>query len=140
MPLFGRARRAPRAARAAAADLQSQQQQQEQQQQPIPDTLGVVIVDHGSRAAASNDMLLEFVQLYRANTGHALVEPAHMELAEPTIADAIGAPLIRHTLTSVAPVATHPPLHGRMQRGAPPLPAADAAGPTPPCAPFGSLP
>lgn len=52
--------------------------------------VGVVIVDHGSRAKLSNDMLLEFVQLYRSTTGHPIVEAAHMELAEPTVADAFG--------------------------------------------------
>jgi hypothetical protein len=30
-----------------------------------PGPLGVVIVDHGSKRAASNDMLLEFVELYK---------------------------------------------------------------------------
>lgn len=54
---------------------------------------GVVIVDHGSRAKASNDMLLEFVALYKATTQQGIVEPAHMEIAEPSIADAVGAPL-----------------------------------------------
>ncbi|KAJ7535314.1 hypothetical protein O6H91_12G027400 [Diphasiastrum complanatum] len=46
---------------------------------------GVVIVDHGSRRAQSNDMLREFVEIYKEKTGHPIVEPAHMELADPTI-------------------------------------------------------
>jgi sirohydrochlorin ferrochelatase len=50
-----------------------------------------VIVDHGSRRKASNDMLLEFCQLYQQITQHRIVEPAHMEIAEPSIAQAIGA-------------------------------------------------
>ncbi|KAF6260896.1 hypothetical protein COO60DRAFT_1269129 [Scenedesmus sp. NREL 46B-D3] len=50
----------------------------------------VVIVDHGSRRKASNDMLLEFCQLYQQLTQHSIVEPAHMEIAEPTIAQAVG--------------------------------------------------
>lgn len=54
-------------------------------QQPI----GVVIVDHGSKRETSNAMLHEFVALYRSTTGHAIVEPAHMELASPSIADAV---------------------------------------------------
>jgi sirohydrochlorin ferrochelatase len=53
--------------------------------------VGVVIVDHGSRAAASNAMLLEFVDLYAATTGAPIVEAAHMEIAAPSIADAVGA-------------------------------------------------
>jgi sirohydrochlorin ferrochelatase len=83
------------------------------------DRLGVVIVDHGSRRAASNDALLAFCDVYRAQqqpaaaatpngNGHGnthsssssstttaaaqvvAVEPAHMELAEPTIEQAVG--------------------------------------------------
>lgn len=61
----------------------------EQQQQQC--TCAVVIVDHGSRRKASNDMLLEFCQLYQQMTQHPIVEPAHMEIAEPSIAQAIGA-------------------------------------------------
>lgn len=53
-------------------------------------TCGIVIVDHGSRRKASNDMLLEFCALYQQITNHSIVEPAHMEIAEPTIAQAIG--------------------------------------------------
>lgn len=51
---------------------------------------GVVIVDHGSRKAASNDMLVEFAALYQRTTGTQVVEAAHMEIAEPTIEQAIG--------------------------------------------------
>jgi sirohydrochlorin ferrochelatase len=47
--------------------------------------LGIVVVDHGSRRAESNNMLLEMVQLFRHQTGHANVQAAHMELAEPSI-------------------------------------------------------
>lgn len=53
------------------------------------DTLGVVIVDHGSKRAASNEMLVEFVSLYQRTTGCTIVEPAHMEIAKPSIADAV---------------------------------------------------
>ncbi|XP_021299185.1 sirohydrochlorin ferrochelatase, chloroplastic isoform X1 [Herrania umbratica] len=51
---------------------------------------GVIIVDHGSRRRESNLMLNEFVAMFRDKTGYLLVEPAHMELAEPTIRDAFG--------------------------------------------------
>jgi sirohydrochlorin ferrochelatase len=51
----------------------------------------VVIVDHGSRRQASNDMLVAFCSLYQQLTQHPIVEPAHMEIAEPTIAQAVGA-------------------------------------------------
>jgi sirohydrochlorin ferrochelatase len=49
---------------------------------------GVVIVDHGSRRSESNDLLLEVVESYRRHAQLAIVEPAHMELAEPSIAAA----------------------------------------------------
>ena len=52
------------------------------------DVVGVVVVDHGSRRAASNEQLERFAALYATATGRAVVEPAHMELAPPTIADA----------------------------------------------------
>lgn len=50
--------------------------------------LGVLIVDHGSRRQESNDLLLELVELFRSRTQIPHVEAAHMELAEPSIADA----------------------------------------------------
>uniref|UniRef100_A0A7N0VFB2 Sirohydrochlorin ferrochelatase n=1 Tax=Kalanchoe fedtschenkoi TaxID=63787 RepID=A0A7N0VFB2_KALFE len=49
---------------------------------------GVIIVDHGSRRQASNLMLNEFVAMFRDRTGYSIVEPAHMELAKPSIKDA----------------------------------------------------
>lgn len=51
--------------------------------------IGVVLVDHGSRRAAANEALEEFATLFRKTTTHKIVEIAHMELAEPTIAQAI---------------------------------------------------
>ncbi|MCC7474793.1 MAG: hypothetical protein IT425_05320 [Pirellulales bacterium] len=54
---------------------------------PIP-SFGVILVDHGSRRAESNDLLLEVVAAFTAATGHSIVEPAHMELAEPSVATA----------------------------------------------------
>ena len=50
--------------------------------------LGIVIVDHGSRRASSNAMLEEFVRRFVDATHYPIVEPAHMELAEPSIAAA----------------------------------------------------
>src|SRR5688500_421401 len=51
---------------------------------------GIVIVDHGSRRAESNDMLEEVARLFarRFAERYEIVEPAHMELAEPSIATA----------------------------------------------------
>ncbi len=50
--------------------------------------VGVIVVDHGSRRADSNRMLLEVVRLFAASTRFRIVEPAHMVLAEPSIATA----------------------------------------------------
>jgi sirohydrochlorin ferrochelatase len=50
--------------------------------------IGVILVDHGSRRDESNQMLLEVVDAYRQHANWQIVEPAHMELAEPSIATA----------------------------------------------------
>lgn len=52
---------------------------------------GVVIVDHGSRVAESNAALLQVAVLFQQTLQHANVQPAHMELAEPSIAQAVQA-------------------------------------------------
>ncbi|KAK1438823.1 hypothetical protein QVD17_04634 [Tagetes erecta] len=54
----------------------------------IRKTDGLIIVDHGSRRKQSNLMLNEFVAMFVDKTGYQIVEPAHMELAEPSIRDA----------------------------------------------------
>ncbi|KAF5755151.1 putative cobalamin (vitamin B12) biosynthesis CbiX [Helianthus annuus] len=54
----------------------------------ITGTDGLIIVDHGSRRKESNLMLNEFVTMFVEKTGYPIVEPAHMELAEPSIRDA----------------------------------------------------
>ncbi|KAI3713230.1 hypothetical protein L1987_71804 [Smallanthus sonchifolius] len=54
----------------------------------ISNTDGLIIVDHGSRRKESNLMLNEFVAMFVEKTGYPIVEPAHMELAEPSIRDA----------------------------------------------------
>lgn len=58
--------------------------------QQLPPEVAVIIVDHGSKRAEANDLLLEVARTYRESTRTAIVEPAHMELAPPTIADALG--------------------------------------------------
>lgn len=50
--------------------------------------MGVILVDHGSRREESNELLLEVVRQFVAASGLPIVEPAHMELAEPSIATA----------------------------------------------------
>src|SRR5688572_2989165 len=51
---------------------------------------GIIIVDHGSRLDASNRMLEEVAALFarRFTELYEIVEPAHMELAEPSIGTA----------------------------------------------------
>ncbi len=49
---------------------------------------GVVIVDHGSRRVESNQMLEHFVEQFTDATHFTIVEPAHMEMAEPSISTA----------------------------------------------------
>ncbi|RMH16644.1 MAG: cobalamin biosynthesis protein CbiX [Acidobacteria bacterium] len=51
-------------------------------------TTGVVVVDHGSRRAESNRMLEQLVARFADRSPYPIVEPAHMELAEPSIATA----------------------------------------------------
>ncbi len=48
----------------------------------------LVIVDHGSRREESNRMLEDFVQSFRGQSRYGIIEPAHMELAEPSISTA----------------------------------------------------
>jgi len=57
---------------------------------PIPSTaaVGLVVVDHGSRRVESNTAHEQLVRAWAGTREYAAVEPAHMELAEPTIADA----------------------------------------------------
>jgi sirohydrochlorin ferrochelatase len=52
--------------------------------------VAVIIVDHGSRSGESNALLHDLVRQFAHAFGqrYSIVEPAHMELAEPTIADA----------------------------------------------------
>jgi sirohydrochlorin ferrochelatase len=50
--------------------------------------MAVVIVDHGSRREESNSQLLKVAEAFRQQCKWSVVEPAHMELAEPSIATA----------------------------------------------------
>ena len=55
------------------------------------DAIGIVIVDHGSRRQESNRRHESFVAAWRTSRGYAIVEPAHMELAAPSIGAAFEA-------------------------------------------------
>jgi len=54
---------------------------------------GIIIVDHGSRRDESNRVLEEIASLFARRFAqlYEIVEPAHMELAEPSIATAYDA-------------------------------------------------
>ncbi|MDA0842082.1 MAG: sirohydrochlorin cobaltochelatase [Planctomycetota bacterium] len=49
---------------------------------------GIVIVDHGSRQKESNQKFEEIVQRFTQLHDHKIVEPAHMEIASPSIQEA----------------------------------------------------
>ena len=51
-------------------------------------TRGIIVVDHGSRRKQSNQRLLALVEMFRRRLPDTIIEPAHMELASPSIADA----------------------------------------------------
>jgi sirohydrochlorin ferrochelatase len=67
----------------------------------MSEPLGIILVDHGSRRDESNHMLLDVVRDFTAATGFSIVEPAHMELAEPSIATAFGRCVARGAKTVV---------------------------------------
>ncbi|MBI4555987.1 MAG: cobalamin biosynthesis protein CbiX [Candidatus Hydrogenedentes bacterium] len=56
--------------------------------QNLPRDYAVILVDHGSTYAAANEMLEQVARNFGDATRIAIVEPAHMEIAEPTIAQA----------------------------------------------------
>ena len=53
-----------------------------------PSHVGLIVVDHGSRRAESNEMLEVMAGMVAEAVEYPVVEPAHMELAEPSIATA----------------------------------------------------
>ncbi|MBL8808685.1 MAG: hypothetical protein JNM43_00795 [Planctomycetaceae bacterium] len=57
--------------------------------EPVKSPLtAILIVDHGSRRAESNNQLKEAAKRFAALSSYSIIEPAHMELAEPTIRQA----------------------------------------------------
>ena len=76
------------------------------------DITGIILVDHGSSLKAANDMMFDVAAMYRRVSGTAIVEPAHMELAEPTIPQAFDACVARGaTLVIVHPYFLSPGRH-----------------------------
>jgi sirohydrochlorin ferrochelatase len=64
---------------------------------------GILLVDHGSRNAAANETLAAIAKLVEARRGGAAVAFAHMELAAPTISEAI-ATLVARGVTEIVVV------------------------------------
>ena len=52
------------------------------------DPVAVIVVDHGSRRTEANESLEAFVRASAERLPYPIVEPAHMELAEPSIGTA----------------------------------------------------
>ena len=50
--------------------------------------LGLLLVDHGSRRAEANDQLIDMAERLRRLRGDDVIEIAHLEVLEPTIAQA----------------------------------------------------
>lgn len=50
--------------------------------------IGIIVVDHGSRLEKANDDFLALVRRFAETSGYPIVEPAHMEIAPPTVDDA----------------------------------------------------
>jgi sirohydrochlorin ferrochelatase len=65
------------------------------------DRLGIILVDHGSRREESNALLLDVVRQFAEQSDWPIVEPAHMELAEPSIATAFSRCVARGAKTVV---------------------------------------
>ncbi len=63
--------------------------------------LGVILVDHGSRRDESNELLLDVARKFAEASGLSVVQPAHMELAEPSIATAFARCVERGATTVV---------------------------------------
>jgi sirohydrochlorin ferrochelatase len=92
-----------------------------------PERTGIVLVDHGSRRVASNQMLEGVAAAFERQSRWRIVEPAHMELAEPSIATAFRRCVERGaTLVVVFPYLLSP---GRHWKEDIPRLAAEAASP-----------
>ena len=89
-------------------------------------SLAVIIVDHGSRRTEANETLEAFVHASAGRLPYAIVEPAHMELAEPSITTAFDRCVASGAVTVViAPYFLGPGNH--WDRDIPALAAAAAA-------------
>ncbi|HEY4929260.1 MAG TPA: CbiX/SirB N-terminal domain-containing protein [Acidimicrobiales bacterium] len=90
-------------------------------------TVAVIVVDHGSRRSESNESFEAFVRASAGFLAYPIVEPAHMELAEPSISTAFDRCVAAGATTvAVAPYFLGPGRH--WDRDIPALAEAAAAG------------
>jgi len=90
-------------------------------------TLAVIVVDHGTRRNEANTGFEEFVRASAGRLPYPIVEPAHMELAEPSIATAFDRCVAAGATTvAIAPYFLGPGNH--WDRDIPALAGASAAG------------
>lgn len=68
----------------------------------------ILLVDHGSRLAEANNLLAKVAQLVERSSPEYIVQQAHMELAEPTIAQGFDACVLAGALE----VTVHPYMLG----------------------------
>jgi len=57
-----------------------------------PNPIGILLIDHGSRKAASNELLETIASIYQTSSkcpSHFVVKAAHMEIASPSIEDVL---------------------------------------------------
>ena len=88
--------------------------------------VGLIVVDHGSRRSVSNLVHEDLVRAWRPGGAYVAVEPAHMELAEPSIESAFDACVdAGATIVVVAPYFLGPGRH--WERDIPELAATVAA-------------
>ena len=110
---FTRSSSSLKSLKSSSSSLSSSQPQQRERRLRIvnksgnEEKVGIVLVDHGSRAKSSNEQLERFAEMFEMMYGSTIgdyssddddsnnskerkyeVEPAHMELASPSIADA----------------------------------------------------
>ena len=90
-------------------------------------TVAVIVVDHGTRRTGANEGFEAFVRASADLMPYPIVEPAHMELAEPSIATAFGRCVAAGaTAVAIAPYFLGPGNH--WDRDIPDLAEAAAAG------------
>jgi len=91
------------------------------------DMVAVIVVDHGTRRHETNAGFEAFVRNSSGRLPYPIVEPAHMELAEPSVATAFDRCVAAGATTvAIAPYFLGPGNH--WDRDIPALAAASAAG------------